>query len=249
MRVPRIHAPIIVVAGALALASCASGGSSIATVSTAANSTTTTSGGTDSLIIFPGSDLSRAVLTSDDLGKGWRRDNQEVFTDRTKVPVLDPHHWCTEAVDQVATMLDTAAPTGVIVGLRETPARGKSHVVTEQVWSGGDAAEFMTAFADAVTWCDGRSWTDEDGNETTFRGLDAKNLDAENWGATVEVVTRGPAGDYLWTSRMAAVRRGTVVAFIDELDVQPIGASALWTDAQWSWVLAKAVNNIDLGLG
>lgn len=189
------------------------------------------------------------MLTSDDLGSGWRRDNQEVFTDRKKVPVLDPHHWCSQAVDQVAAMLDAAAPTGVIVGLRETPARGKSHVVTQQMWSNDKSEEFVAAYADAVTWCDGRSWTDEDGNETTFKSLETKNVDADNWGATVEVVSRGPGGDYQWTTRMIVVRRGTVVSVINELDVQPVGSAALWSDAQWSWVVAKAVNNIDVGLG
>ena len=211
--------------------------------------TTTSVDDPDFFVIIPTTDLSDAMLTSDDLGDDWTRTQREIFTDRLSVPVLDPHEWCSQAVDEVMTMQEAAASTGVVTGLRRNPSRGRSHVVTEQLWSGDGAEDFLVAFGDAVEWCSGRSWSTDEGNKISFRPLVSPDGGLPSAGAEVTIETRGPQGDYFWVTRMIAVRRGKVMMLLREMDVQEMGSDQFWSETQWSWVVKKALLNLDLTLG
>lgn len=220
----------IVLAVALSLSACATDDSTNSSTSISALSTSTNpsqSGPTPN-------ELAAALVTPGDLGAGWQTMQSQTFTSRDGIPVVDSSIWCPSAMSSMASLASLAGNQGSIIGLRAVGlARGRSHQITEQLWSGPYASDFVNQFARGVLECEGKPWTDAEGSGVVLDSLEVDTF-GEVSASAIVVVTATEAGtQFVYRTRISVARIGDVVMILNEADAQEAGTAPLWSTDEW----------------
>ncbi|MFM8484468.1 MAG: hypothetical protein ACKOBT_14120 [Actinomycetota bacterium] len=214
---------------------------------------TVTSCGGDSepAATFTPEELEGALLTPEDFGDDWIADMSGVFTSREEgPPIFDPASWCPDAlaeVDGLAELNDIAATTGAESDISQTRKERRSFSgVSQQLWSNDQADRFVDVVKNAMKHCDGQSWnpSGEEADEVSIEYLDGRKLGDNSGSGIIIAVTPGPDDQYVWKSRAVAVRIGSVVMVLRELDVQVEGSDPFYSDEMWDDLVDLALAKV-----
>ena len=189
------------------------------------------------------------LLAASELGTSWSRQLGEEFTSRGTVPVIDEKSWCDDATASTEQLKGLAGISGAVTSLKNAVERGSSHTITEQVWQASGASEFVAVFDDAVSMCDGKSWTTSQNEKFSFASLDVPAIGeaAAAGSSTILISENGSTSE--WVARMTVVRIGDVVIQVRELDVRPLGAKPKLTFAEWNDTVRLAVQKVEKAIG
>lgn len=209
------------------------------------------SGDSESAASFTPEQLEGALLTPEDFGEDWIADMSGVFATRQEgPPIFDPAAWCPDAmetVDGLAELNDIAATTGAAAEISQTRMERRSFSgVSQQLWSNDRAARFVEIVTNAMKHCDGQSWNPGGGeaDEVSIEYLDGRQLGDGSGSGIILALTPGPDGLYVWKSRAVAVRIGSVVMVLRELDVQVEGSDPFYSDEMWDDLVELALAKV-----
>jgi|GEM_PF-3138332 len=212
---------------------------------------TSCGGGSDSSATFSPEQLEVALLTPEDFGDDWIADLNGVFANRTEEPpIFDPASWCPDAlenVDGLPELNDFAATTGAAAEISQTRKERRSFSgVSQQLWSNDQADRFVEIVKNAMKYCDGKSWnpSGEEADDVSIEYLDGRKLGDSSGSGIIIAVTPGPDGQYVWKSRTVAVRIGSVVMVLRELDVQVEGSEPFYSDEMWDDLVDLALAKV-----
>lgn len=190
--------------------------------------------------------MKAALLGVDDAGSKWTAMQSQAFTSRTGIPTLDPGIWCPAAADSMAGLGALAGSSGAIVGLRGVGlAQGTSHQITEQVFTGSKAKEFVALVTSGFETCGGTPWTNANGHVVRIDPLVGTVAGDESAAATSTIVTQEAGSDFAYRTRMLVARFGDKVMVLQEVDVQTAGSVPLMMGDEWNSLVAAATSKID----
>ena len=159
--------------------------------------------------------------------------------------MIDEKSWCEEATTLTEQLKSVAGTSGAIASLKNKVEQGSSHTVTEQVWQGTGASEFVTVFGDAVVACDGKSWATSESEKFSFASLDMPTVGDAAAAGSSTILTTEKDSTSEWVARMTVVRIGDVVVQMRELDVHPSGAEPALTVEEWNDTVRLAVQKVE----
>ena len=202
--------------------------------------------GSDETVATPEA-LDAALLTAADLGAGWTQQQHEVFDARPEgMPALDPGMWCPQAGRVAEDLVGVDVGGGAFVELQSDESAARSHHgVTEQLWSGPDAAVFVDAAIAGFEACLGQTWDVDQDASASVLALVGGPVGDDSTMALVTYVTPGPDGDYEWRGRTAVARFGATAMVLQELDVQRAGSEPRTTDAEWQQMIEAAASKVE----
>lgn len=208
-------------------------------------------GDSESAVTFSPEQLEGALLTPEDFSEDWISDMSGVFTSREEgPPIFDPSSWCPgamEAVDGLAELNDIAATTGAAAEISQTRKERRSFSgVSQQLWSNDQADRFVEVVTNAMKKCDGQTWnpSGEEADEVSIEYLDGRRIGDSSGSGIIIASTPGPDGQYVWKSRAVAVRIGSVVMVLRELDVQVEGSDPFYSDEMWDDLVDLAMAKV-----
>jgi hypothetical protein len=154
--------------------------------------------------------------------------------------------WCPQA-GSVADDLDgLVGGGGAFVELQSDESDPRTyHGVSEQLWSGSDAARFVDTAIAGFDACVGQTWDVDQDATANVIALAGDPVGDDSTMALVTYVTPGPDGDYEWRGRTMVARFGTTAMVLQELDVQRSGSEPRLTDAEWQQMVELAASKVE----
>lgn len=204
--------------------------------------------GSDYVTVVPEDRLDAALLVIDDFDDEWSQEMRGVFTSRDEGPQsFDPSGWCPRAlmeIDELSSIEELAGQTGAAVEFRQAreDKRRMFHGVSQQVWSNENVARYFDVLSEAFEICMGETWSPEPDQEVTVTPFDSPQWGDKSLAVDVSIVTPGPDGDYVWSSRLVVVVIESALMVIRDLDVQLAGSELFMSDDDWNAQVEVAVD-------
>lgn len=206
--------------------------------STTSTSTTTSipAGGSPSA-----AEMKDALISADDLGSRWMSTQSQAFTSREGIPTLDPGIWCPSVAGSMTNLGNLAGTNGAITGLRGVGlAQGVSHQITEQLFTGASADEFVSLVESGFEACAATPWTNGNGHVVRVDPLVSPVVGDRSVSSVSTITTQEAGTDFAYRTRMLVARKASVVLILQQTEVQKTGSTPLMDAGAWNSLVSMA---------